>query len=258
MNMFRALLLLTIPLASAGQSNYAVTVRGDTLRGDMQVMTYDLQDRLVVVQNKKKKNYTALEVQTLYIDSVLYKVQRLENGYRYMQVLRSGFLSLYGFRMKNQFSYDGRMLIKMDGAWLEVPNLGFKKQMSEFLSDCDVLAEKIRAAELTRKDLDQIIDEYNECARTKKAIQLMTTAAIAPTGDTQSPQLEALKVLAARVQGVGLPNQKDVDDLLADLAAKLRAGQTIPNYQIGALKEFLAGKDVDAALSRFLESLNQR
>lgn len=256
--MFRALFLLTIPLASAGQSNYAVTVRGDTLRGDMQVMTYDLQDRLVVVQNKKKKNYTALEVQTLYIDSVLYKVQRLENGYRYMQVLKSGFLSLYGFRMKSQFTYDGRMLIKKDGSRLEVPNLGFKKQMSEFLADCDAVAEKIRSAELTRKDLDQIIDLYNTCAETKKPVQTITAAAFATPGNAQSPQLQALEALAASLQGTALPNQKDVDDLLADLAAKLRAGQTIPNYQIGALKEFLAGKGVDAALSRFLESLNQR
>lgn len=246
---------MVLPLFCSAQSNYAVTVKGDTLRGTIQLMTYDLQDRLVITRDKKKENYTALQVPTLYLDSVLYKVQRLDNGYRYMQVLKSGFLSLYGFRMKNQFGFDGRMLIKMDGSKLEVPNIGFKKQLSEFLGDCDVLAERIRNAELGRKEIDQIIDLYNECAETKKAVQTLTQAAMAAPNATATPQATALEKLAARVRGAALANQKDVDDLIADMATKLTNNQKIPNYQIGALKEFLAGKGLDAELNAFLSTL---
>jgi hypothetical protein len=251
------LLIMTCPFLTHGQSNYAVTVKGDTLRGEIQLMTYDLQDRIVVIRNKKKENFTSLQAPTLYLDSVLYKVQRLENGYRYMQVLKTGFLSLYGFRQKNQFGFDGRMLIKMDGSRLEVPNIGFKKQLSEFLIDCDVLAEKIRNSELGRKDLDEIIKLYNECAETKKTIQSITTAAISEPNKASSQQVLALEKLVTRVRGAGLPNQKDVDDLLADMATKLNNQQKIPNYQIGALKEYLTGKGLDAELTAFLTALEQ-
>jgi hypothetical protein len=257
MTKYVLLLLVVLPLGTRAQGNYAVTVKGDTLRGEIQLMTYDLQDRIVVIRNKKKENYTSLQVPTLFLDSVLYKVQRLENGYRYMQLLKSGFLSLYGFRQKNQFGYDGRMLIKMDGSKLEVPNIGFKKQLSEFLVDCDLLAERIRNSELGRKDLDQIIDLYNDCAATKKAVQSITSAAMTEPNKASSPQLLALKSLAEKVQRAGLPNQKDVDDLLADMNSKLSNQQKIPNYQIGALKEYLAGKGLEAELTAFLAALEQ-
>lgn len=255
MRKYAAVLLGLLPLFAMGQSNYAITIKGDTLRGEIQLMTYDLQDRLQITRNKKKENFTALQVPTLFLDSVLYKVQRLENGYRYMQVLKSGFLSLYGFRMKDQFGFDGRLLIKMDGSRLEVPNIGFKKQMGEFLGDCDLLAERIRNSELGRKDLDQIIDLYNECADTKKAVQTITSAAMVQPSAATAQQTAALEKLAARVRGAALANQKDVDDLLADMTTKLNNKQKIPNYQIGALKEYLAGKGLDSELNAFLGTL---
>lgn len=250
-------LIVMLPLVVRSQSDYAVTVRGDTLRGEIQIMTYDLQDRLLVARNKKKENYTALQAPTLFLDSALYKVQQLENGYRYMKVLKSGFLSLYAFRMKNQFTYDGRMLIKMDGSSEEVPNLGFKKRMSEYLADCDLLSEQIRKGELTRNDLEKIIDLYNECAETKKTVRSITSAALTSSVDESSPQLAALEKLQSKLKAASVSGNKDLDDLLSDLAAKLRARQTIPNYQIGALKEYLSGKNVDTELSNFLKTLEK-
>lgn len=237
-------------LAAHGQGNYAVTAKGDTLRGEMQILTYDLQDRVQIVVNGKKQNYTSLQVPTIFLDSVLYRAQRHENGYRYMNLIQGGFLSLYGFRIKGQFGYDGRMLVRMDGKSMELPNIGFKKQMSEFLADCESLALQVKNAELGRRDIEKIITMYNDCSKSSPV-----TTAMSPSSERV---LAALNNLAAKVRSAALSNPKDVDDLLTDLSSKIKANQKIPNYQIAALKEFLQGNSATATeLTALLAALAQ-
>jgi hypothetical protein len=235
--------------AARAQGDYAVTAKGDTLRGEIQILTYDLQDRLQIVSDKKKQHYTCLQVPTVFIDSVVYRAQRHENGYRYMNLIKGGFLSLYGFRLKGQFGYDGRMLIRLDGKSMELPNIGFKKQMSDFLADCEALALQIKNSELGRKDLDEIIDTYNDCSKPGSA----TAATVSAAGERV---LAALENLSAKARTSAIANQKDLDDLLTDLSLKIKGNQKIPNYQIAALKEYLAGHTAaQAELTAFLDAL---
>ena len=93
------------------QSDYAVTSKGDTLKGATKILTYDLLDRVQVKVNKKKKIYTALEVKAVFVDGVVYHTVKYDNGFRYMKLIKPGFLSLYGFRQLNQSAYDGQFLV---------------------------------------------------------------------------------------------------------------------------------------------------
>ena len=47
-----------VSVASYAQADYAVTIKGDTLKGSAKILTYDLLDRVQIVVDKKKKNYS--------------------------------------------------------------------------------------------------------------------------------------------------------------------------------------------------------
>ena len=148
--MRKVLLLLFasfVSVAIYAQSNFAITIKGDTIKGSVKILTYDLLDRVQVVVDKKKKNYTALEIKALSINGEIFNTVKYDKGYRYMKLLKSGFLSLYGFRLPNQSSYDGQYLLKRDGTGMEVPNLTFKKSMIAYLSDCAEITERIKSGD---------------------------------------------------------------------------------------------------------------
>ena len=124
------------------QTDYAVTSKGDTLKGKVKIFTYDLLDRVQVAVDKKKKMFTCLEVRPVSIDKEIFHTVKYEQGYRFMKIIKPGFLSLYGFRLTNQMSYDGQFLVKKDGSSMEIPNLTFKRSMANFLGECKEVEER--------------------------------------------------------------------------------------------------------------------
>jgi hypothetical protein len=55
-NLVNTAFLLLIAFDSYSQADYAITLNGDTLRGRIKILTYDLLDRVQVVVEKKKSN----------------------------------------------------------------------------------------------------------------------------------------------------------------------------------------------------------
>jgi hypothetical protein len=231
-------LLLTLGTISLfSQADYAVTSKGDTLRGKAKLLTYDILDRVQVTIDKKKKVYTALEVKTLFTDGVTYHTVKYDKGYRYMKLLKSGFLSLYGFRLPNQSSYDGQYLLKKDGTGMEIPNLTFKKSMANFLSGCDEVESRIKNGDLGRRDIDQIIDRYNSCLqfKTEKKIE-----AVPEPTPIESEKMVAVNSLISKVEATAeFSNKTDVLDLLKDLRSKVGRNELLPNYLTKDIKNYL-------------------
>lgn len=215
--------------------DYVVTLKGDTLQGKVNILMYDIQDRVQIDEGKKKKNFTAIQVRAVQLKNEIYHPIRSEYGYRLMKVVKSGFLSSYIGRRQNSTIYDAPYLVKRDGNALEVPNLTFKKVVADFLSDCSTIREKIKADALGRKQLDQIITEYNTCMDEQtKANNVASTVAL------EDPKIFALTELKRKVEAdASLATQKDVLDIINDMNGKLKVNQAIPNYQLEGLTSML-------------------
>ena len=226
-----------------GQTDYVVTLKNDTLRGDVRILTYDLMDRVQVKTEKKKEIFTAVQVSQLSLDGKIYKPVRIENNIRMMQLLQGGYLSLYAFRVQNQATYDGRFLVKLGGASIEVPNITFKKGMAGFLEDCGPVSERIKAGEWSKKDLEAVVIAYNQCITegvpASAATPTPTTTEPTSTPAASSPAITALR---QKLEQSDLASKKDALDLLTDIAGRLERKQPVPNYLAEGLKGYVGSQ----------------
>ena len=236
-------LILSIPLIlvaffASAQTDYLVTNKADTIKGNIKLLTYDKIDRVQILNNGKKEVYTALQLLLVNKDNVNYKPIQKDNTIRLMQVLKSGYLSLYGFNFPNQYMFDGRYLVKLDGSAMEMPNISFKKVMIKFLEECREVTEKIKNGELGKADIGTIIDEYNICGNQVKP----SSPAI-----TISEDLKLLQNLLSKVKELNFDTKEDALDILNDMQSKLEKKEKVSNYLIEglgtALKDQTAIKD---------------
>ncbi len=235
--MLRTFLALMLLSFSAGaQTDYLITSKADTLYGKVRVLTYDLIDRMQLESDKKKEMFTALQVLSINVGGEVYKPLKYENKIVLMKLLKSGYLSFYAFRLPSQNTYDGRFLVKLDGTTLDLPNIGFKKILSGYLEECESVAKQVKDGDLTKKDIDKIIDEYNACMANLKKIP--TPIASQPVAINE--KTVAIKALIKKLEGEEFSSKKDALDLLRDLQTKVGKNETIPNYLSEGLKSYLS------------------
>jgi hypothetical protein len=242
---------LTIVLILTGycvfaQSDYVVTLKTDTLKGDTRILSYDQMDRVQISKDGKKEMFTALQVLVISIDNELFKPVKIDNSIRLMKIIKSGYLSLYGFKLPNQGAYDGRFLVKLDGTSMEMPNLGFKKIMAGFLEDCSELSEKIKKGEIGKAKIEEIIDQYNMCLLKAKPV---SAAADQPD---KANKIEAIQNLKNKIKEQNIASGQDALDILNDIQTKVERNESVSNYLLDGLQSTL--KD-QASLSEDLDKL---
>ena len=225
-----SIILILVGFCSLAQSGFLITTKSDTIEGEIRIMSYDKIDRVQISNKGKKEVYTALQVLIVNIDSMNYKPIQKDNTIRLMKVLKSGYLSLYAFIYPNQFMYDGRYLVRLDGTTMEVPNLSFKKIMANYLEDCPEVSEKVKKGELGKSDINTIIDEYNICVEKLKPVSTATAT---------SEELKALQSLSAKVNELDFDTKGDAIDILNDLQTKLQKKEKISKYLVGSLETAL-------------------
>jgi hypothetical protein len=241
-------ILILFSYNAIAQTDYLVTSRADTLVGEIRILSYDHMDRVQIQIDKKKEMFTALQVLSVNMDGQQYKPLQYDTKIVLMKVLKQGYLSLYAFRLPNQNGYDGRLLTKMDGTSIEVPNLGFKKILSNYLEDCESVSSLIKSGELTKKEVDKIIDDYNTCVDHKKSsAPISETPALVINEVTQS-----IEDLIKKAEAEEFSSKKDALDLLRDIKTKVGKNETIPNYLTEGLKSYLSNIP---SLSNDLEKL---
>jgi hypothetical protein len=235
------LLLISLALlsfsASFGQ-DYIVTIKSDTLHGDIKLMSYDLMDRVHLAQGKKKSTYTALQVRRVVLNGEQFTPVKFENGVRLMKIIESGILSLYTFRGPQQGGYDTKVLQKLGRNSVEAPNLGFKKIVGELTKECPDVSEKIDNGDLGRNDLEKIVTEYNKCvgARNQEKIE-----AAMPKQTT--PASELVEKLKTKVGESDLSNKTDVNGLLDSINERLKKNEPVPAYMKEGLKGYLGSRE---------------
>lgn len=227
--------LLTFSLAN-GQDR-VVTARLDTIRGEVNILTYDIFDRVEVTPaddpKKKTKSLKAVEVREVISKGDIYHPQLTYDGYRMLKLKTAGYLSLYYGHRPKQNIFDVQCLVKKDGKYLEIPGFTFKRTMSNFLSECGTVKLKIDDGRFTRDSIDQIVAQFNQCItdRTPKAsaTPAVTTAATSPID----------KIIGRLEKDDQLPDRKDVLDLAKDIQQKIRDGKEVPRYMTEGLKNSL-------------------
>ncbi len=218
--------------------SYLVTLKGDTLLGEVRILSYDLMDRLQLGEGKKKSTLTALQVRQATINGESYVPVKFENNIRMMKVIRRGYLSLYAFRMPNQMNYDGRILVKIGSPPQEVPNLGFKRYVGNLVEDCPAVADRVRNGDLERRNVETLVDEYNKC------IEALTQRRFDNSEfKERNATIDFIVEMRTRVQGSQLASKSEVLDLLSNMTEKVRKKEPVPSYMKEGLKSYLSQQE---------------
>jgi hypothetical protein len=252
------LLFLVFMLAyqcASAQSDYLVTTRGDTVRGEFKLMFYAPDKKVQVKNGKDKTTYSILETKSFSFENEIYKPVKGPDGYAFMKVIKGGYLSLMAFQMKNATSYDGRYLLKIDGQGMEVPNLGFKKNMVKFLDDCEAVSTKIDQDTYNKKNLEDIVDEYNICITNKTNVMETAIAQRKETGSSQNSWDELIEKIN---QHEDFPDKATAVEMATDIKKRISRGEKAPNFVVDGLKNILANQnDLKEILDNALAEMGQ-
>lgn len=238
------LILMLVVYHCSHAQDYVVPLRGDTLYGSVRPTGAGLNQRVqVAAEGSKKKSFGVVEVREFKYKNEVYRPVKGLEGYTFMKLLRDGYLALYAFQPPNQSAYDGRFLLRKDGSGIEVPNLTFKKSMTRFLSDCPAVTSKIDEGELNKRELEAIVDEYNNCVTKNTATVAVEIQKLNPL-DALEQKVKAKEEFSGR---------SDALDMIAELKKKVQTGEKIPNFMLEGLKNALSSQpdlatDLDTAL----------
>ncbi|MGC4020843.1 MAG: hypothetical protein QM734_02315 [Cyclobacteriaceae bacterium] len=233
------------------QSGYAILTNRDSISGEVKILYDDHLDHVQITANNKKGNYSALQIKRLVIGGEEFNPVKYELSFKFMKVLKRGYLTLYAFKPKGVYAWEGLFLYKKDGSSIEVPNLGFKKFISKFVEDCAGVKAKVEKGELGKRDLDAIVDQYNLCIQERSGkMEKPLTSENPITNETT----DAVKKLISKIEKEDFSGKNDALNVLNDIYTKAAKNEKIPNYLTDALKTYLGpetshAKDLEDLLS---------
>lgn len=255
--MIQVLLMIVCLLAfqvASGQQDFVVLTKGDTLKGKVKYLNYGVEKKVQITSSDTKKTvYSILQTLAFGMDNDVYQPVRITQGYVYMKVLKSGYLSLYAYQLPNQSTWDGRYLLKKDGTGLEIPNIGFKKNMTKYLSECPTVSEKIESGELGKSKIEDIIIQFNACIDLNTNHQNLTI---------EREKEQATKLSVWNQLETSLINGSDFEDkaaaleMINEIKIKLQREEKVPGFLVEGLKESL--KDQEPPIKEILEKALQQ
>ena len=239
---FQLFFFFFISFSAFSQEDYVVTVKGDTVYGKVSAQYSGIAKRVRLTTKQKEKTFfPILEIKSFRLKGDIYHTIRKTEGYFFMKLLQSGYLSLYNFQRDGQNTFDGYYLVKKDGDQMEVPNLGFKKGLIKFLGDCEDVKQKIEEGEFKKSDLTKIITEYNLCIDSR-SIPADNNDVTKNEKDLQREALiENWSTLSEQVKGLdSLSEKESVLEMMAEVQSKLERNENIPNFLRQSLKNALS------------------
>jgi hypothetical protein len=234
--------------------DFLVTVKGDTLRGEVKPLAYGTDKKVQVTEpGKKKVTYPLFQIKAYSLKGEKFLPVKGPNGYTFMKLLKRGYLSVYSFQTNNQVSFDGTFLLKKDGTGIELPNISFEKVMKKFLEDCPAIKDKIDRDELNKKDLDKIVDEYNSCIENRTVNHEQVIA----QREERSKSITAWDVLENKIKGQpDFEGKTNALEMVTEIKSKIASSQKIPNFLLEGLKSSLPGDVFKTELENALKDVN--
>ena len=240
--------LLTVATMSIGTGNHAafsqdagdyiVTVRNDTLLGEVKFNTYSQGNETVMLKDPrtKKQHFTPNTARAFRYQGKNYQSVLLRDHYTFMQVIEPGYLSVYEHQELSRTSgtQETNYYLKMNmGEVVLVPKIGFRKKIAPMLKECSVVYRKIKNKNYDYGDLKAIVTEYNQCAASQPAVAAAAPAAALATPVPANASLQEL--LTYLEKNPQTTNHDDLLSCLNDISAKLKSGSPVPKYLLQAL-----------------------
>jgi hypothetical protein len=249
------IMVFVVGYGIASAQDYVVSITGDTIHGKVKYFnntgvryTSSVNSKYVQVttDDGKKTTHEVLETIAFRMKDEVYHTIKFEQSYTFMKLLKSGYLNLYSYQLTNQTTWDGRYFVKKDGGLLDVPNLGFKKRVTQFLADCPAVVAKVESGDLNRANLVKVVDEYNICINAKNNPIPKSPAAVAWT-ELQT----SVKALP------DFDKKSDALEMIREILIKVSRSENIPSFLTSGLKDSLKEQStVKEALDKALEQLN--
>ncbi len=248
------LLILLLAYTCGSAQDFLVTTKSDTLYGELKPINYGAEKKVQITDKQKKKTIVSMfQTKSFSIKNEIYQPVKGPTGYSFMKLIKSGYLSLYAFQQPNQSTYDSYYILKKDGKGMEVPNLTFKKSMISFLEDCSEVTDKIERGDLGKRELIDIIDDYNICITTKSSIATLPVAE--KKTDVDSKKLTEWNELEKLVSDASIENKSTALEMIQEIKSKISKGEKIPNFLISGLKSMLTQEPLKETLETALASL---
>jgi hypothetical protein len=249
------IVLLMIVYQCSKAQDFLVTAKGDTVTGALKPISFGPEKKVQVTSADKKKSlYSIFQIKSYNYKGETYHPVKNDKGYTFMKLVKPGYLSLYSFQIEGQTTYDGLYLAKRDGSGMEVPNLSFKKMMERFLEDCPVVAAKIDNGELGKREINQIVDEYNGCIQNRT----VNHGAVIATNQLKEKKSEPWEVLEAKVkEQPDFEGKQDAMEMIGEIRTKIKRGEKVPNFLVEGLKTSLSQTDLSSELETALAELNK-
>jgi len=221
--------LITIAsLSNLNAQEYIVTLQNDTLYGEVEILIPDKYTESVNIEvDGDKKQFKSHEVKGAFKDDIAYHTVKHLEKYRLMQLVEGGYLNYYKYRPEESYSFSQSYLLKATIDGLEPPNIGFRKQMVDFLNNCPTVVAKLEDKTYKKSDLKEIVAEYNSC------LQDITDSKFQAAKETAS-EVQLIESIKSKVNS---SEHGELITLLNDIKAKVQNKESIPSYLISALKE---------------------
>jgi hypothetical protein len=177
----------------------------------------------VIIKTEEEK----LTFRSYLVDLVIYNEDTLHvltfSNETKFGLLKSDGKRLAHYRVQDESNYDfdKEILYKKDAREsIDVPNIGFKKPVARFLSDCEVVSEQILEGELKAKDIEEIIYRYDNCG------------SVVPPKQT-TPGITSLKTYV---------------DLLSQLITQIETGQEVSPELLSAIEVYRNADSIETLL----------
>jgi len=248
------LIIILLVYKCADAQDFVVTSKGDTLMGEVKPLFYGVEKKVQLNQKDKKKVvYPMFQVRSFLYKGELYQPVKGPDGYTFMKLQKSGYLSLYSYQLPNQVTFDGQYLLKLDGKGTEVPNISFKKAMEKFLSDCPSVAEKLDNGDYSKKDLHKIIDEYNACIDANT----VDHGKIIAEQQVHQEVIGVWDVLEGKVKAEpDFEGKSNALDMISEIKGKVARSEKVPNFLVEGLKSALTQETFKPELENALKTIN--
>lgn len=243
-------------MQSMGQS-YLITLEGDSIVGKYSIHRTSVDNEYIRIKaDGEKTEFQATEIKKL-VDKRgnIYKPIRAEQRFKIGRVEQSGYVNLYVFTSTGSSqSFNQEILIKLDGSSLIVPGMiGFRKSMTDFLFECEEVNTQIEEGEFKKRDLEEIIEVFNDCMETKNSNTILqeerNVGSISNSFNEQTAEFKTLLKYSDYVD-----NKSDVLDMFNDIIEKIKQNDPIPNYLANLFNNSIAKDEKLTALYQKLKN----
>src|SRR5690349_25035706 len=110
--LFATVAFISVLTPRLNAQDYVLTTKGDSITGTLKPLLYGLEKKVqVTTDDKKKEVYSMFQVRRYRFKDEIFEPVKGPDGYTFMRLDKSGYLSLYSYQLQNQVTFEGSYLM---------------------------------------------------------------------------------------------------------------------------------------------------